>query len=265
MRVELARAKKMRTIGNYDIMNDLSEFIKQKKEARKALESLVYCFGKMEQELRYINISFAPNVINLNNNLLEAPKSHVLNMLEYGWLKDYYELRLVDRGYIALPKINIRARTTIGLLNSKLPFNIFCDMSDRDIKKMAWSEKDGALEIAKSMAGHFNIRVGEIYKSANKMLITADPLLKTLQAIKDKGIVSWDLFIKTLKENDASFGVEYEVMELCLINMVSKDGDYTSLFDLEIIALKHHIVSDYLFVSKGIIDKINTAIDNMEL
>ena len=49
------------------------------------------------------------------------------------------------------------------------------------------------------------------------------------------------------------------------MNMVSKERDYTRLADMEIIALKHHIVSDYLFVSKGIIDKINTAIDNMEL
>ena len=199
MRVELARGKKMRTIGNHDIMNDLSEFIKQKKELRKALECLTYCFDKMEQELRYINIGFSPNVINLNSNLLEAPKSHVLNMLEYGWVNDYYELRLVDRGYIALPKINIRARTTIGFLNAKLLFNIFGEMSDSAIKKMAWSGKGGALEIAKSMGEHFKVRVGEIYKRANKMLITADPLLKTLQAIKDKGIISWGLFIKALK------------------------------------------------------------------
>lgn len=265
MRVELARSKNMRTIENYDSRNDLSGFIKQKKEAKKALESLAYCFDKMEQELSYINIGYAPNVINLNTNLLEAPKSHVLNTLEYGWVKDYYKLRLFDIGYIALPKINIRARTTIGLLNSKLPFNIFGEMSDRGIKKMGWGEKGGALEITKSMIEHFKVRVGEIYKSANKIIITTDPLLKTLQAIKDKGIVSWDLFIKTLKENDASFGVEYEVMELCLIDMVSKERDYTSLFGMEIIALKHHIVSDYLFVSKGITDKIDTAIDNMEL
>ena len=155
--------------------------------------------------------------------------------------------------------------TTIGFSNLKSPFNIFGDMSDRAIKNMAWGEKDGALGIAKSMVKHFKVRVGEIYKSTNKMLITADPLLKTLQSIKDKGIVLWDLFIETLKENDASFGVEYEVMGLCLINIVSKDGGYTSLFDMEILALKHHIGSDYLFVSKGVIDKINTAIDNMEL
>lgn len=265
MRAELARGKKIRTIGGYESRDDLSEFIEQKKEARRALECLAYCFDKMEQELRYINIGFAPNVINLNTHLLEAPQSHVLNMLKYGWVKDYYELRLVDVGYIALPKINIRAMTTIDFLNAKLPFNIFGEMSDRAIKKMAWSEKGGALEIAKSMVKHFKVRVGEIYKSTNEMLITTDPLFNTLKAIKDKGIVSWDLLIKALKENDARFGVEYEVVELCLINMVSKERDYARLASMEITALKHPIVSDYLFVSKGIIDKINTAVGNMEL
>lgn len=37
MRVELARGKKMLTIGNYDSRNDLCEFIKQKKRSNMEL------------------------------------------------------------------------------------------------------------------------------------------------------------------------------------------------------------------------------------